>query len=365
MRHLNSSFNKNTTKMNTNHNRIKVADLETNQPDKILTTNSTGELEFSNLNNIKIDSYNGLDYTIEGKALDARQGKELKNLIDTKTNSKIDKAFGPSQANKLLGTDANGDLKLFSMVTYPAPFLEEVFPPSILPNTTGNITLKGSFFTPDMTVLINGQTVNFITFLNDNLIKVNLTTSSLEGNFNITLNNGLSTTFTDSLLVVLGTVYKPTSSDWTSVSNIDVTSGDYAKVVLQDVAAQGQWTPPIDYTKNFRISFKFTPTPLNPNANGNSYFRIYDILGNHVVSFRQIFNLYVYYGNNNTLATNVTYDITKKLEIRKIGSLITLHADDGTLIFTLSDYITLTRNCYILLNMTNFDISEVKYIVTN
>ncbi|KRD58824.1 hypothetical protein ASE40_21210 [Flavobacterium sp. Root935] len=68
--------------MDTNHNRIKVADLEINQPDKILSTNSNGELEFSDIDAIKIDSYNGLDYTEEGKVLDARQGKVLKDLID-------------------------------------------------------------------------------------------------------------------------------------------------------------------------------------------------------------------------------------------------------------------------------------------
>ncbi|WP_286971085.1 hypothetical protein [Flavobacterium sp. UBA4854] len=68
--------------MSTNHNRIKVADLETNQPNKILSTNSSGELEFRDINSIKTDSYNGLDYSEEGKALDARQGKVLKGLID-------------------------------------------------------------------------------------------------------------------------------------------------------------------------------------------------------------------------------------------------------------------------------------------
>ncbi|WP_428232477.1 tail fiber domain-containing protein [Flavobacterium sp.] len=68
--------------MSTDHNRIKVADLEKNQRNKILTTNDSGELEFSDINNIKIDSYNALDYTVIGKALDARQGKVLKDLID-------------------------------------------------------------------------------------------------------------------------------------------------------------------------------------------------------------------------------------------------------------------------------------------
>lgn len=74
--------------MSTNHNRIKVADLEKNQPDKILTTNQNGELEFSNINNIKTDNYNGLDYSSEGKALDARQGKVLKDSIDALADTK-------------------------------------------------------------------------------------------------------------------------------------------------------------------------------------------------------------------------------------------------------------------------------------
>ncbi|MBF7093210.1 hypothetical protein IUY40_16885 [Flavobacterium sp. ALJ2] len=68
--------------MNTNYNRIKVADLETNQQNKILTTNSAGELEFTDINTIQVDSYNALDYTAEGKVLDARQGKVLKDLVD-------------------------------------------------------------------------------------------------------------------------------------------------------------------------------------------------------------------------------------------------------------------------------------------
>ena len=69
--------------MSIDHNRIKVADLEKNQPNKTLITNENGELEYKDINEIKIDSYNDLDYTVAGKALDARQGKVLKDLIDT------------------------------------------------------------------------------------------------------------------------------------------------------------------------------------------------------------------------------------------------------------------------------------------
>ena len=67
--------------MSTNHNRIKVADLETNQPNKILKTNQNGELEFSDVINPQTESYNALDCITEGKVLDARQGKILKDMI--------------------------------------------------------------------------------------------------------------------------------------------------------------------------------------------------------------------------------------------------------------------------------------------
>jgi len=85
--------------MSTDHNRIKVADLEKNQPDKILITDANGELEFQDAKNIKPDNYNALDYTIEGKALDARQGKILKDLIDTKSENKSNKT-DDIEANK-------------------------------------------------------------------------------------------------------------------------------------------------------------------------------------------------------------------------------------------------------------------------
>lgn len=68
--------------MSTNHNRIRVEDLEKNQPNKILITNQNGELEFNDINNLQDEKYNALDCTIEGKALDARQGKVLKDMIN-------------------------------------------------------------------------------------------------------------------------------------------------------------------------------------------------------------------------------------------------------------------------------------------
>ncbi|KRD06315.1 hypothetical protein ASE21_19280 [Flavobacterium sp. Root901] len=73
--------------MSTNHNRIRVADLETNEPNKILITNEKGELEFNDVSELQTEKYNALDCTTEGKALDARQGKVLKDMINNISTS--------------------------------------------------------------------------------------------------------------------------------------------------------------------------------------------------------------------------------------------------------------------------------------
>ncbi len=90
--------------MSIDHNRIKVADLETNQPNQTLITNSSGELEFKDINSIKADSYNGLDYTQEGKALDARQGKVLKDSIENLESSLSEKE---NTSNKVQDIEIN------------------------------------------------------------------------------------------------------------------------------------------------------------------------------------------------------------------------------------------------------------------
>lgn len=414
--------------MSLNHNRIKVVDLETDVPNKILTTNSYGEIEFSDINKIKIDSYNGLDYTSEGKSLDARQGKILKDLVNTINtllvsdnvnlntvqklvdaielvqislssllindlttggttkaltaemgkalqNNKVDKAtgerlinaaeitklsgltnvtttvktilstalttqntagfvtyinalnpvlvvganeivkytttdtgrtfqinlrgrsFGIGQpaigtsdvfeiteflnkdiklsnylstrndgqlpSNKVLSTDANGNLKMYSIPTFPAPFLYELTPDSYLPNSTGEIVLKGSFFTPDMTVSITGQTINYKTFISDNEVRINVTTGPVEGNFDVILNNGLSATFIRRLLIVLGTIYRPLSTSWSNLVSTPVFGDDGSIAVSTNNIIQGGDWRIIPANQNFRILITCGLSPYN------------------------------------------------------------------------------------------------------
>lgn len=179
---------------------------------------------------------------------------------------------GQLPTNKVLAPDVNGNLKLYTIATAPAPYMEVLIPDSTLPSTTTNFTIKGAFFTPTMTVSIVGQTINYITFVSDNLIKVNVTTSAAEGSYAVTLNNGLSATFPNALLIVLGTVFSPKSNEWTTTGAVDVSENDFVKIVTYNSPANAVWSKTIDHTKNFRVNLVFVKSPMgSPLIPGNGF----------------------------------------------------------------------------------------------
>jgi hypothetical protein len=405
--------------MNTNHNRIKVSDLETDDPDKILATNSKGELEFIATKNIKVDSYNALDYDQEGKALDARQGKILKDLVNNKTdkggfqgtaqdlansipdlnssnlklgNYPSTRNDGQLSTNKVLSTDASGNLKLYSLPIssiYPAPYLTEILPYNFLPNTTGNIVLKGSFFTPTMTVEITGQIVHSMRFISDNEVHVSVTTGSEEGSFGVTLNNGLSVTFPDALLIVLGDVYKPTASDWIDVlAPLDTSKGDEVNIGVWNSYTTGILSKEFDYTKNFRVRFCIKKSPLgNPNDVSNEYQHphiqfidstnsvlffctvntatIYDYVGVYGIPKygRQAdwdWGSFLYNAGNNNEWWN-TQSEESVIEIRHTEGILYAFCDN---VLKFRFDVVLTENIRMKVDLKSFDISKITYIET-
>lgn len=68
--------------MTTNYNRIKVADLETNQPDRILITNTKGELEFTTLaSSLVFKTVNGESILGSGN-IDLSNKQDISNQIN-------------------------------------------------------------------------------------------------------------------------------------------------------------------------------------------------------------------------------------------------------------------------------------------
>ena len=393
--------------MNTNHNIIKVSDLETDDPDKILVTNSNGELEFIATKNIKVDSYNALDYDQEGKALDARQGKILKDLVNNKTdnggfqgsaqdlansipdlnssnlklgNYPSTRNDGQLSTNKVLSTDASGNLKLYSLPIssiYPAPYLTEILPYNFLPNTTGSIILKGSFFTPNTTVTIENQKVNHITFKNDNEIQVNVTSGNLEGSFSIILNNGLIATFPNSFLIIYGDSFSPKSTDYKDITQpIDLTINGEINVSQYNVLGTSILDPAklkLNSLKNFHFNFSLMHSPFGTSGfDGHqqfmSIYRISDNVEVYRFSFYQLTMTYTNfllqsgttlntsnYVDSGTLASGTLINFS----FRKINGVITLYKN-STLLFT-PPYVELT-DMYIKFFIRRQDIKSIKYV---
>lgn len=178
---------------------------------------------------------------------------------------------GANPNNKVLNVDASGNLKLYGMPIMPPPYLEELIPDSYLPSNTGNFIIKGSFFTPATTVTVEGQTLNYKTFVSDNEILVNLTTGASEGTFDVTIDNGISVVFADALLIVAGDVYKPTVDDWINTSIIDVTEEGSAKVTaLGSSGSNAEWTKELDYTKDWILKFNVAESPLGVYPSGTA-----------------------------------------------------------------------------------------------
>lgn len=67
--------------MNTNHNRIKVADLETNEQNKILITNENGELTFNDIPEKTFKTVNGQSILGSGD-IDLSNKQDISNQIN-------------------------------------------------------------------------------------------------------------------------------------------------------------------------------------------------------------------------------------------------------------------------------------------
>ncbi|MDX6182582.1 hypothetical protein SGQ44_10740 [Flavobacterium sp. Fl-77] len=527
--------------MSINHNRIKVSDLEKNQPNKILTTNNDGELEFSNISDIQVDSYNALDYTQEGKTLDARQGKILKDLINnintllasdnvnlntiqklvdaietvqtslttmlvndlttggttkaltaemgkTLQTNKVDKVAGerlinateiaklsgsinvttttktilstalttqnvagfvtyintlnpvlvvgsneivkyttsdtgrvfqlnlrgrsfgvgqpailaanvteitdflnkdirlsnypstrndgPSTTNKVLAPDVNGNLKLYTIATFPAPFLDQLTPENIQPNTTDNIILKGAFFTPTMTISFgSGALVNYIEFKNDNEVVANITTGSVQGSSSVTLNNGLSATYNNVLLITLGELLVPQTNDFNIISGVANIS-ESGEIKISSNQALGIVTFfNVPLGQDFQLRFAAKPSPISTATytNGEDYV---DIVENGISRYRfswwfgpsriGAFSIskspYSDFANNNITTSSATtiFPNLDEFYFERIGSQMYVKKL-GITLATFTD-LSNTGSITFKVGIKHFNIGNIKYI---
>jgi hypothetical protein len=282
---------------------------------------------------------------------------------------------GVIPTNKILSTDASGNLKLYSIATAPAPFLDYVVPDSTLPSTTGNFQLHGSFFTPSMcltanlatSIIFTGQTVNYAIFHSSNWIEVNITTGATEGSFAITLNNGLSATFANAILIVLGTVFKPLTAEWTLTEPIEV---DDDKVMVQIYGNQGTavWSKEFDVTKNISIRAKGVPSPLGTWANNTNWhtyrFNLVSLDGLTIhFSFDIMYSGSYRYDCSSLTESWLNYagitSVGHSFEFRQVAGIWTFYSDNvARRTFTH----TVSENLKLQIIQKHYDFIDIKYI---
>ncbi|MDJ0715744.1 MAG: hypothetical protein QNJ54_16185 [Prochloraceae cyanobacterium] len=112
-------------------------------------------------------------------------------------------------------------------VDFPAPYFSQISTPKIANNINSTLEIEGSFFTPNMTVQSGAFSINSFDFISDNKVILNVSTTSILGQYNILFNNGTQTTATNAIEIVeLG--------EW-----IDLRSGGTPLDLTADVTTTG------------------------------------------------------------------------------------------------------------------------------
>lgn len=139
------------------------------------------------------------------------------------------------------------------------PILNNIIPDSNIPGSSGDYILEGAYFNPQMSVAFEGdQTVNYIKFISDNTVKVNLTLGNQEGMFGVTLNNGVSKYFPNILLVVLGEVYAPEQADWSNITEpINILKGGLEVKQYGSVGYANWESKPFDVSRDFAFRYRY------------------------------------------------------------------------------------------------------------
>ncbi len=274
---------------------------------------------------------------------------------------------GVNPTNKVFAPDTLGNMKLYKQGVFPAPYIDIVVPDSTLPSTTGNFELYGSFFTPTMLAVFTGQTVNYIVFHTTNWVTVNVTTGAGEGLFSITLDNGLSKTFTNAYMVVLGTVFKPLTAEWTLTEPVEVLDDS---VMVQTYSSIGKavWSKEFNYLINWSFRCKIKSSPLG-NVYSSNYTEENILLRNisnverHSINFytQTPTRLYLMLSNNNGAFVNngaISFTDNNEYEYRCVAGILYFYKNN----VLLENLGAQTQNLKVEVNVRQFDVFSIKYI---
>jgi hypothetical protein len=268
----------------------------------------------------------------------------------------------------------------------PAPSIINLSPASLQPSLQQTLTIYSDFITNSTTVLLEGQTIDSVTYgfdaYNVPRIDVLVTTGATEDSYDITLNNGSSTVFSNSLDVSIGTSYIPTLANWSSTTgSIDLTETGSVKVSSLGTTGTAIWNQEIDYTKDWCIKWELEQSLLGwQNSSGTNYFLnlIQSSNGNEIVRVwaRTYNNDYWQMTTDSVSATGDALLLSTnggpgqsgsfdsltsgvQMEIRNVSGTLYFYIDD-TLEHTYPE--TLTQNFKIKAGTAFFNTVNLKYV---
>ena len=281
----------------------------------------------------------------------------------------------PAYTNQLINNGEDGVNPFIDTTSLQAPYLEEVRQVSTLPSNPTYFILKGSYFTENMTVVIEGNTITSTLFIDDNTFRVNLTTIATEGSYDLTLDNNNGTgaiTYVDKIQIVTGTLYIPSSGEWIDLTRLDVSQEGAAKITVFQQNGIGIWTQELDYTKDWLFEWKMQETPLgDAGASGNGDYvadlQLINGAGSQVygAEFRpnptSVLSVYYVNGAQSDFAALDYADFfNTTFTFKYVGGLMTV-LWDGVLKDTLTP-ITLTENLRLKIICPVMDTVNIKYI---
>jgi hypothetical protein len=363
-------------------------------------------VDFIKLNKSELDSLGISNILGLQTALDNKVDKVLGKGLSTNdfTNALLDMLNSAVQPIQSPVLDADYVLRNNTWVStlispYPKIFISELIPDSYQPSSTGNVEVFGNAFTKDMCLnenlnhteqeLINGaigftiegQIINYATFINDNKITLNVTRGAAEGSFAIMGNNGSGfVKKLNAVLVILGTVFKPIENEWTDKSvSLDVSKEGTTKITVYNSFVYGIWNHLLDYTKNISIRFSPEVSPLgdmqgvlrakqfslirvsdgvelfssNTIGAGTNAIRDYWYSISDGFQFQEVTNGISYIDSFIELATKSIY------EFRLINGTMYFYKDN-VLLHTFTD--SITENLKIKVYIKNYDYKGIKYI---
>lgn len=257
-------------------------------------------------------------------------------------------------------------------------------------DTTFSVILTGLNFTPNTTVSISGQTINDVEFVTPTQLKVNITTGSVEGLNNITINNGFSRVFTDVFETSLGDVYIPSSDEWVDITPLINTSTDgQAKTDTLGSRGSASWSRELNFTKDFALRMKPQGSPLGgeDNAGRLNVFELKNVSddttvfaftkreGGNVPTIQGFLEGYTIDDGFNTgriqgvqsLTPSLAWDdcgnTNKYAEVRWENGALFFYDGNGILRYSYTQ--VLTENVYLRVTVGYMDIVDIKYIEFN